>query len=174
MKQLLLLFSILTLLVSCSGTGTSITKTRKTKKTFSGPKGEPFTEEEVITTKVELPANNKEASTVKLDEDTTASMGASYPPEKRDRVAEKQTTISTYAAIGLGLLAIGLFVGHRYFPLIPTQAPVGIGALAGALYMAPTIMDRYSGQIAIAGGCWLAWTIYSGSHNFKLKKEPAA
>ena len=173
MKHPVTFMFLVLLMVACQEVGTTITKRQTvTEHRASDDPTAPFVRETVTETEVELPANNKDESNVTIDPETSATVGASYPPPQPDPVAEKQTEIATYASILLGVLAVALFVGHRYFPLIPTQAPMGIGILAGILYAAPTVMDRYSGYIFAGAAVWATWTIYSAKHNHKLKQTP--
>lgn len=120
-----------------------------------------------------VPAENMQGvSTITVDSETDATISPNYEKPEPDLVAQTTTEISLYWSIGLAVAGVALFVAHRYFPIIPTQAPMGMFALAGILYAAPTLLDRYSGYLFAGGAAWLAWTIYSATHNNKLKKMP--
>lgn len=183
MKYPLTFMILVCFMVACIETGTMIHKrteiTEQFRRTLEGdapaepvdPSDQlPLTRTTVTETTVEMPANNKEKSTVTVDNETGASIGAAYP-DTEDEVAKTQTKISTNWSIAIGVVAVALFAAHRYSPLIPSQLPIGLGILAGILFIAPTIIDRYSKEIAICCGGWLVWTIYSARHNHKLKRE---
>jgi 4-amino-4-deoxy-L-arabinose transferase-like glycosyltransferase len=66
--------------------------------------------------------------------------------------------------------AVVLLVGRFKFPIIPLIAPVACGCASIAFFSLPTILDRYSREIAIVGAIVLVWTIYETWHQRRLHK----
>jgi hypothetical protein len=128
-------------------------------------------------TEIELPANLKDASLFDLVDGVgiQAQVSPVYEPKKPDNVMEALTDKSFIAACVCVVLAGACFwLRLKRFPMIPSYAPVGLGGLAVAFYMAPVILDRYSLWLALGGIGFVAWCVYGYLHNTKLRdKQPS-
>ena len=121
---------------------------------------------------VKQPANAKEAAVIEVKEDGTVLVknsssyqGASYT---------EKATVNYLMIIGgvFALLAVVCFALKAKFPLIPSNAPMGLSVASVTCFMLPTVIDNYLGYILIGAGIWAAWVYYSYRHNHKLKKLP--
>lgn len=121
---------------------------------------------------VKQPTNAKEAAVIEIKDDGTVRVqnsssyqGASYT---------EKATVNWLMIIGglFALLAVACFVLRSYFPLIPSNAPMGLSVASAACFALPTVIDDYLGYILIGAGIWAAWVYYSYRHNHKLKKLP--
>jgi len=121
---------------------------------------------------VKQPSNAKEAAVIEVKEDGTVLVknsssyqGASY--------TEKATTNWLMILGGLfALCAVGSFVARSYFPLIPSNAPMGLSVASAACFVMPTVINDYLLYVLIGAGLWAGWVYYSYRHNHKLKKLP--
>lgn len=112
----------------------------------------------------------KDASTLETP-GVKAEAGPGYAPPKTDTAVKVTARWSMIAAIAFGALAVGALVGRRWLPCLPSNLPVGLGALAGVFYAGPIVLDRYAWAIAIGALGWGAWVLWSYMHNRKLKKS---
>jgi len=162
-----MMVTVLLLLCACSARqGRVIHTIRETR-------GEDVT---TIDHKIEVISPTDAANVTKIDAAPDGTIRVEFPPvyepPKTDAVILATTTWSMWAAAACAFLAVASLLVRRWFPLMPSNVPVGLGALAGVLYVAPTVLDRYAGVFAALAAAWVAWIIYSWSHNRKLKQEP--
>jgi len=127
----------------------------------------------IAQTKVKLPSDPRDPSSIAITDDgVRVSMSGTFKPD----IVAKQTTRSGMAmASAFAIGAVGLLIGRFKFPIIPLIAPVACGCASIAFFSLPTILDRYSKEIAIAGAVILVWTIYETWHQKRLHQaEPGA
>ena len=84
----------------------------------------------------------------------------------------EKKTVDSMMILGTlcALAAITLIVGKKWFPLIPSNAPMGCAITSAISFTYPTILNEYKLPIFIAGAIWVLWTVYSFTHNRKLLK----
>ncbi len=172
MKLYLIILLICIVTAGCATSGTirrSIIRTTITD-------GDTVTEVIEETTEVELPTNPQNDSSFNLTDGqgVTATMPAVYPPPEEDRVIDSITDKSFIAAcVCLALAGICFYLRLKMFPLIPSYAPIGLAALGGVFYIAPILLDRYAGYVAIGIVGLVVYCAYGYWHNKRLKEQPS-
>jgi hypothetical protein len=120
----------------------------------------------IAKTKIKLPSDPRDPSSIAITDDgVKVSMSGTFKP---DIVAKQTTRSGMYLASMFAVGAIVLLVGRFKFPFIPLIAPVACGCASVAFFVLPTIVDRYSTEIAIAGALVLIWTAYEAWHQRRL------
>jgi len=120
----------------------------------------------ITDTKASLPNDSRDPSVIQIGAaGVTADISGTHKPD----IVAKQTTKSGMAMASMFALgAVVLLIGRFKFPFIPLIAPVACACAAVAFFTLPTILDRYSMQIAIAGAIVLIWAIYETWHQRRL------
>jgi len=161
---------ICVVMLACVATSGTMRRYRRTTTTSDSDTVKEVVEEE---TEIKLPKNAKEQSvfSIKDEKGVRAVLPAVYEPAKADSVMNMLTGKSFYLSIAVGVLALGCLVAKKWIPLIPSYAPVGLGGLSVALYVAPVLLDRYSGWLGLGVVGLAAWCVYGYLHNRKLKNS---
>jgi hypothetical protein len=56
-------------------------------------------------------------------------------------------------------------------PVIPSNAPVGLGIASAICFALPTVIDKYLLYILIGAAIWAVWIWYSYRHNVRLERQ---
>jgi hypothetical protein len=119
-----------------------------------------------VKTRIKLPGDVRDSTPITISADgVQANISGNHKP---DAVAKQTTRSGMAMASAFAFAAVGLLVVRFKFPIIPLIAPVACGCASVAFFVLPTIVDRYSTEIAIAGALVLIWTVYEAWHQRRL------
>ena len=107
-----------------------------------------------VTIDVTQPSNPKDEASVTYD-GIKARVGASRGVDQ----AIAQTKPLTWGGMAVCILGVAVFVGRRWFPMIPAQAGGLLLALGAGFIAMPIFLDRYLGWVALAAGVLLVGVV---------------
>lgn len=118
------------------------------------------------------PTDPTGAATITIGPDGSVTL--STPPATAPASYTEKATANGLMILGglFAVLAVASFVLRKSFPLIPSNAPVGLAVASGVCFAMPTVIDEYLPWILGAGALWLAWIWFSYRHNLRLKQSP--